>query len=179
MRGSGATSSWASATCTTLRVDGASPKTWSSRTTALQDDELVSLYDFNPVAQTIVNAIVVDGLRQGFETPGESDEELQKAAREKKTLQMVGRTAKWGRAVGGAVIIADTGDDLAPRLDETKPTARGSLRRFIVRSRMENSPVYSYDVEDGAEFFDLAPIQDGATVRIHRSRMRIFGGRRI
>lgn len=142
----------------------------------LPDDTLEALYDFNPVAQVIVNAIIDDGLRRGFEAPGENHEELMKAAREKGLVRAVSRAAKEARAFGGAVMIADTGDDLAIPLPEDGTIRPGSLRRFIVRSRRDVRPQYPYDVEEGAEWYVVQPVQGGAQMRVHRSRLKIFEG---
>lgn len=140
----------------------------------IQQQELEDLWNYNPVARRICNAIVEDALRQGFEATGEQAERLHKADREKGGLRAVARAAKWGRALGGAAIIADTGEPLdQPLPDAIRP---GTLKRFLVRERRHISPEYPYDIEGGAEYYKLAPAQGTTTVRVHRSRLQLFLG---
>lgn len=140
----------------------------------LPEDELEALWNYNRIARRVCNAIVEDGLRQGFEATGEHDEELQKANREKKALASVAKAVKWGRAFGGAAIIVDNGEEYDQPLPET--IAPGSLRRFMVRSRRYIRPEYPYDIENGAEYYLVTPIQGGQVLRVHRSRMYLFLG---
>lgn len=136
--------------------------------------ELEDLWNYNPIARRICNAIVEDGLRQGYEAPGADQERLWKADRKHKALKSVVRAAKWSRAFGGSAIIVDTGEALDTPLPETiRP---GSLKRFLVRSRRHITPEYPYDIEGGAEYYRLQSMTRGQVVRVHRSRMHIFTG---
>lgn len=136
--------------------------------------ELEDLWNYNAVARRICNAIVEDGLRQRYEVSGDHAEELYKADRETRALRSVARAAMWGRAFGGAAVIVDTGEPMdMPLAPVIRP---GTLKRFIVRSRINISPEYPYDLEDGAQFYRVTGAVGGPQLRVHRSRMQLFLG---
>ena len=153
----------------------------------LDVETLETLYAQSHLARVVVDRIVDESLREGFQlarrnsTPAADADEAKQLMDEWTRLQedeaRFARAAKWGRLMGGGLILGVNGSgSLASQLDDTKVTAvefikdvdRQTLR--AVKWRTDGRPlVYEYQP---VMFGDKPSLP----VQVHASRVILFPG---
>jgi len=151
----------------------------------IDDQELTALYHQSADARKVVAFKPREMLRQGFRVNIPEDEEataqLTKAIRNLKLGRHFLNGMIWGRLYGGAAAVLGVDDggaaDTPLREDRIK-----SFRFLHIVDRRYLMPQEYYDDPSEDEFFgqpevyQLVPRRGGNSVRIHRSRMILFGG---
>lgn len=166
----------------------------------LQPEYLDGVYAHNDIAQTIVDAIVDDALREGIEIrkvkkegdkPDPSAEE--KASehlakfRELHVQEAVTEGAKWGRLYGdrSGILIVAKGAGMAEK--PMAPDAQGEILDLVVVDRRELQPKTWYQDPLEAKFgqpetYHLQVTAWGGAVSepiiVHESRLILFKGKR-
>lgn len=170
-------------------LGGAGDKRTATRwqpTAPLDHATLEGLYSGNDLAALICEAIVEDGLRQGY-VIDEDDGRLIDALTKWKVPQLVADGAIFGRAFGsGAILVGTTGEDLRTPL--RLPLRPGQLAYLEALDRTsyepvewvadQQSPDYGrptvYQIHESGQGYAVARVG----VQVHRSRMILFPGAR-
>ncbi len=172
------------------------------------DDEMLTwLYDGDDVAARIVNAVVDDSLRQGYEiviTPDEDNKDSLMAAKQAgadvvadledrlQATQKLSDAWSWGRLFGKGFVymLADEGGNT----DQSEPLNTKRLRRIdslMILDRRDLYPSRYYSDPSSPKFgevshYRIQSIGDSNNVNgqqmigleIHESRLLVFGGAR-
>jgi phage-related protein (TIGR01555 family) len=149
--------------------------------------ELEAMYHGDDLPAKIVDAVIKDALRQGFEIKGDEDSETLDALRAWKVPALVQEAATWGRLYGiGAVLIGT--DESTGAMDEPLDLAtmrEGSLQYLMALDRQSLS-IVDYDEDPTSPDFGeprtfrlslasaTGSFHEGSL--IHASRLIRFGG---
>ena len=169
--------------------------------------ELEHLYHGNDLAARMVDAVVEDAFREGFEVDGEVEGDLFEALARWDAHELLTQGAIWGRLYGAGALLIGTVDALGPMDAELDlesvgpdqllyllPLDRGNLS-IEDRVADPNSPDFgqprtfrvSYDSGDIAPAIEASAFGLGRSSRapshtsnslVHASRLILFGGAR-
>lgn len=141
----------------------------------LDDQTIDDLYNFDPLCSIVCNAYPEEALRRGIKIKGPEAERVQAETKRLGLRQIVEDAAGFARAFGGAIVVVDTGGDLALPLTGSAPVRELRVydKRRVLRSVYTDR--YTFDVRR-AELFDVQPLFNESRFTVHRSRILLFGG---
>lgn len=151
----------------------------------IDERELTSLYHQSADARKIVAFKPREMLRQGFRVNIPEDEEavagLTKKLRSLKVARHFVNAMIWGRLYGGSAIVLGANDGRAADtpLQEDRIQSLKFMhvvdRRYLIPESFFDDPIED-EFFGEAEIYRLVPRRGGNAVRIHRSRLILFGG---
>lgn len=161
---------------------------WTVPTTVhpIAEGELAALWMQDPIAGIIIDAIVEDGMRDGFRIVygGESEADLhlvddvRLVAEELRLELAVSLAAKSVRALGGGGVLPIVNGGAVLREEPIAIERVVSVDRLVVVDRRDLRPLQW--IADEVEYFTYAPARlDTAThsaARLHRSHLVMFPG---
>lgn len=151
----------------------------------VRDSELAALYHQNDTAKRVVALKPQEMLRKGFTVNIENDTDtssaIMRSLRDMKAPTKLRDAMIWGRLYGGGAILigADDGRPADEPLEEARVRSVRFLhvldRRYLIPDRYFNDPLNDEDFGQ-PEVYMIVPRHGGSNLRVHRSRLIIFGG---
>jgi phage-related protein (TIGR01555 family) len=155
----------------------------------LASETLENMYEQSALSARIVDRVVDDGTREGFEIKGTDEEfdfaSVQSELEDLDALNEVGDAWRWSRLYGGALLVMITAD--GKKMDQ--PLNLDNVRKLVALHVVESSHITPVEFNPGLgsrafrrpKYYEITvPIGDDANLRrIHWSRVIRFDGIKV